>query len=518
MMSSSVPPRTTVAAQILTVLLAGASTCPAFTMQDVVARARALAAKPYQAPPTIPDALQNLTYDQYQSIRFKPERSLWRESHGNFEVAFMSPGLYYTHAVKMNVVDAAGVHAVPYDKDSFTYPSAAVAAKVPADLGFAGFKLTYPLNGPQQHDQFLVFAGASYFRGVGTDNVFGLSGRGIAVDTGLPSGEQFPVFTEFWLVRPSPDAHAVEFYALLEGQSLTGAYHFVAYPDTPTVLQVHAELFFRSDVELLGLAPLTSMFYYGENTVRPVAEWRPQVHDSDGLLVHDAATGEWLWRPLLNPLQLEMDDFETRRLGGFGLLQRQRRFSEYEDAGALYERRPSAWVEPVGNWGKGSVTLVQLPAPNENSDNMVAFWTPATAPAAGSSLKVSYRVGFGWDAMTGEPMGRARQTFVGSGNVVGGGDVAGAYRVVVDFVGGPLAGLAEDAAVQAVVTPEQGGKVIHQGVTYLAACGCWRLSMLVAPASGSPLVLRAYLKNGGDTLTETWTYRLPANNRISPGS
>lgn len=515
-MSSRVPPRAVVAAQILGIVLA-AATCAAFDLSDVAARAKAVAAASYAAPPTIPNALQKLTYDQYQRINFKQGRSLWRASHGDFEVEFMLPGLYYNHPVKINIIDAEGVHAVPFHKDDFAYPSSDIAAEVPADLGFAGFKLTYPLNDPQQHDQFLVFGGASYFRGVGTDNVFGLSARGIAIDTGLPSGEQFPVFTEFWLVRPSPDADALEFYALLEGQSLAGAYRFVTYPGAPTVVRVQAKLFFRSGVELLGAAPLTSMFYYGENTVRPPAEWRPQVHDSDGLLLHDAQTGEWLWRPLINPLQLEMDDFEVQRLAGFGLLQRQRSFADYEDAGAWYNLRPSAWVEPVGNWGKGSVTLVELPAPNETADNIVAFWSPAKEPAAGSSLEISYRLGFGWETMTGEPMGRAVQTFVGSGNVIGGGDVAGSYRVIVDFEGGPLTGLADGSAVMGVVTAEQGGRVVEQSVRYIAACRCWRLSMLVAPASDGPLVLRAFLKEGKDTLTETWTYRLPANNRIARG-
>jgi glucans biosynthesis protein len=497
-----------------------ATTSPAFDFNDVIAKAKALAQRAYQAPPGIPQALRNLSYDQYQGIRFRPDRSLWRASGSNFQVMLVPPGLYYTQIVTINVVDAEGVHEVPFHRADFDFASPDVKKLVPNDLGYAGFKLTFPWSdssGVTSH-QFLVFAGVSYFRAVGRDNVFGLSARGIAVDTGLPSGEEFPSFTEFWLVRPSPTARTAQLYGLLEGKSLAGAYWFIVTPGAATVLRVGAVLFPRTTIQLAGIAPLTSMFYYGENTPRPPGEWRPQVHDSDGLLLHDGSTGEWLWRPLINPRRLTMDQLQTQRLGGFGLIQRQTSFTDYEDPGALYGRRPSAWVEPRGDWGKGGVELVQLPARNETSDNIVAFWTPAAEPKAGERLSFSYRLSFGSESVAGEPMGRAAKTYVGNGNVMGGGDVAGAYRVIVDFEGGPLAELQPDAAVDAVITPEDGGQVLEHHVEYLQPAHRWRLSILARPASGKSLALRAFLKHGGATLTETWTYRLPPDNGIIGGA
>lgn len=504
---------------IFLLLAIGLSAAPpraaAFDYKDVVTKARTLAARLYSPPAPIPQFMHDLSFTQYQGIRFKPEMSLWR-GRARFNVMLVSPGYYYTHAVNINTVDAGGVHPVAYRKDAFTFSpdDDALAARIPPDLGYAGFKLTYPLHGPDIQNQFLVFAGASYFRGVGKDDSFGISARGLAVDTGLPSGEEFPSFIEYWLVQPGPDDTSMTVYALLDGESLTGAYAFQIHPGPATTIDVTATLFQRRQVQLLGIAPLTSMFYYGENTPRPTYEWRPQVHDSDGLLLHDGATGEWLWRPLINPRQLEMDYLQTARVDGFGLLQRHTAFSDYEDWGAHYERRPSTWVQAGGDWGKGSIVLVQIPAAQEISDNIVAFWAPAEPPPTGQPLTFTYRLGFGDPSVAAEPMGYAVHTFVGDGSVIGGGEAPGAYRIIVDFQGGTLDRLPGDAPVRGVVTPQDGGTVIEQFVQYMPAVHRWRLSILARPQGGKSLNLRAFLQSGGAALTETWTYRLPPGNAI----
>ncbi|HBP68785.1 MAG TPA: glucan biosynthesis protein G, partial [Alcanivorax sp.] len=289
-----------------------------FSFEDVIDKARALADESYQAPTPIPAFLRELTYEQYQGIRFKPENSLWIKSDARFQVMLMSPGLYFKHPVVLHEVDAEGVRPITYNKTDYNYTNEELAKRIPADLGHGGFKLTYPLQGPDSRNQFLVFAGASYFRAVGRDNSFGLSARGVAVNTGLPSGEQFPSFTEFWLVRPDAKSETMTVYALLDGRSLTGAYRFDVRTGDNTVMDVQARLFIRSDIEKLGIAPLTSMFFYGGNTARPRGEWRPRVHDSGGLLVHNGVSGEWLWRPLLNPKSLKLDYFQTESVQGFG--------------------------------------------------------------------------------------------------------------------------------------------------------------------------------------------------------
>lgn len=502
------------AATALALLLASVpSAARVFDLANVARMARQLAAKPYQPPAVVPGFLTGLDYQQYQRIRFKPSDSLWRQTGTHFQVMLIAPGEYFTHPVQIDVVNGNGVHPVPFHKDWFTWPKG-IAAKVPPDLGYAGLKLTFPLDKPGAHDQFLVFAGASYFRGVSRGENFGLSARGIAVDTGLASGEEFPNFTRFWLLRPSPRANALTLYALLDGPSLTGAYRFVVHPGSPTRIEVHAELFVRKHIALLGLAPLTSMFFYGTDTPRPAGEWRPQVHDSDGLLIH-SGTGEWLWRPLIDPSTLQMDYFEANAPRGFGLLQRDTRFSDYEDAGARYDNRPSAWVTTHGNWGAGHVVLVEIPSDTETNDNVVAFWSSDRAPEVNQACDLDYDLYFGPPSIANEPLARAMQTFVGAGPAPGTRAPSTGYRLVVDFAGGELDDLMPNAKVRAVVTGLDGTRVRQQQVFRVAPADAWRLSIEASPAANKPLALRAFLKLGGQTLSETWTYALPATNRFT---
>ena len=488
-----------------------------FNFDDVVKKAEALARQHYKAPIPIPKIMREMSYEAYQGIRFNPDRSLWRQSESRFQVMLLPPGKFYTHAVNLNVIDADGMQPVPFRKSDFTFADPEVQKRVPADVGVAGFKLTFPLNKKNEQNQFLVFAGASYFRAVGKENVFGISGRGLAIDTGLSTGEEFPAFTEFWLIRPSPDADEMVFYGLLDSKSLAGAYQFTVVPRQTTQLRVKATLFPRKNIQLIGIAPLTSMFFYGENTTRPTGEWRKQIHDSDGLQIHDGASGEWLWRPLLNPETLEMDYFMTDNVRGFGLLQRDVEFSDYEDLGARYDKRPSAWVEPQGDWGKGNVVLVQLPTNDETNDNIVAFWSARAPVTPETPLTLAYHVNFGKARIPQNPMGTVVNTFIGDGNRIGGGNVPGAYRIIVDFAGGPLAKHSASAPISSQVTAlDDCCEILEHYVMYNEIIKGWRLSILAKHAATKPLHLRAFLRNAESTLTETWTFRLPANNNILP--
>ena len=480
----------------------------AFSFQAVIDKAEQLAGSSWQAPPQVPTFLQDLSYHDYQGIRFKPERSLWADEDTPFGVMLTPPGLFYHHAVALNIIEGEQAEPLVFDKTQFDYPNSELEKLIPADVGYAGFRLTFPFADPEVANQFLVFAGASYYRAVGRDNNFGISGRGIAVDTGLPKGEEFPSFIEFWLEKPEADATSLRFYGLLDGKSLTGAYQFEVTPGDATSLQVRSVLFPRQNIDLIGVAPLTSMFYYGENTLRPDGEWRPEVHDSDGLLIHDGASGEWLWRPLNNPAALSMDYFSASQIKGFGLLQRDAEFRSYMDAEAGYGTRPSTWVEPQGDWGKGHLVLTQLPTADETNDNIVAFWTPETALERGNAYHYDYQVRFGNADLASSPMARAVDSFLGDGTRIGGGDAEGAVRVIVDFEGGPLAERSADAAVASQVTVLEDGELLEHFVEYVAPLERWRLSVLVRPAANRPLSLRAYLHEQEQTLTETWTYQL----------
>jgi glucans biosynthesis protein len=323
----------------------------------------------------------------------------------------------------------------------------------------------------------------------------------LAIDTGLPSGEEFPLFTEFWLVRPAPDARQITLYALLDSPSVTGAYAFVVEPGQHTVMHVRARLFLRKQVTELGIAPLTSMYLYGEDKPRPPNDWRPEVHDSDGLLMRSSRS-EWMWRPLGNPEKLRVSYFEFDNPQGFGLLQRDRRFQNYQDLETRHELRPNAWITPVGQWGRGFVKLVEIPSQKETNDNMVAYWLPRSLPPAGQALEIAYQISFESNEPDDSALARVVATRFGSG------DKEDWQRVVIDFAGGKLKSLPDAAPVKAFIGVGQDGRLVQQSVMRNSVTGGWRLAFQIKRARGKPLELRAYLQNGKDVLTETWSYQL----------
>lgn len=471
-----------------------------FGFNDVSALAKKAAGEAFRASPSVPDFLKELSYDGYRDIRFDVKRSLWRD-RGNFRLQFIHPGFLYGYAVRLNVIEAGAVTRVPFDPTMFTYGKNNFADKIPPDLGFAGFRVTYPLNQRDEFNHVAVFVGASYFRAVAKGEVFGLSARGLAIDTGLPSGEEFPFFKEFWLERPAPDARQITLYALLDSPSVTGAYAFVLQPGQRTVMQVRARLFLRKAVTELGIAPLTSMYLYGEDKPRPPNDWRPEVHDSDGLLMR-SRQDEWMWRPLGNPEKLRVSYFEYDNPRGFGLLQRDRRFQNYEDLETRHELRPNAWITPVGQWGKGFVKLVEIPSQKEANDNVVAYWLPRPLPAPGQAFEIAYQIGFESNDPMDAPLARAVATRFGNG------DKEDWQRVVIDFEGGKIKSLPDSAPVKAVIGVGQDGQLMQQSVMRNAVTGGWRLAFQIKRARGKPLELRAYLQNGKDVLTETWGYQL----------
>jgi len=496
-------------AAIALLLLAGsyARSAGSFTFDDVGARAQTLAHEAYRSddrPP--PDELCGLTYDQYRDIRFRPDHALWRAEHLPFEAMFFHLGKYQKAPVRIDEVVAGDVRHVPYDCKDFDYGHNTLAPEKWGDLGFAGFRAHYALNDPAYKDELVVFLGGSYFRALAAGLRYGLSARGLAIDTVGGSGEEFPRFTEFWLVRPAASARTLTVYALLDSPRATGAYQFDVHPGSETVIDVRARVFLRGRVATLGLAPLTSMFFFGENQPHRT-DFRPEVHDSDGLLVA-TGDGEWLWRPLLDPNQTLTTSFAMRALRGFGLMQRDRSFASYEDAEARYELRPSAWVEPVGSWGPGRVELVQLHTADETNDNIVAYWVPKELPSTGRPLDLAYRVHWQGTEMQRPPGAWVVQTRAGRGFAELGDDER---QFVVDFTGPSLAALPAGAPVHAVVTAPSNGEIVESNAYRVDATGGWRMIVRVKQTRpNEPTELRGFLQNGKDVLTETWSNIVPA--------
>jgi glucans biosynthesis protein len=489
-----------------------AQTAGALGLEDVARRAKQLAASAYADPRgSVPQWLLDLNYDQYRDIRFRPERALWGDRKLPFSVQFFHPGFFYDRAVSIHVVSSFGaVSPVSFSPDQFDYGRNEFESRVPQDLGYAGFRIHYPIKSTSYHDEVAAFLGASYFRAVGRDQVYGLSARGVAIDTALSSGEEFPWFREFWLVQPAPGAQELTLFALLDSPSATGAYRFVVAPGPQTHVDVEMRLFPRRTLGKLGIAPLTSMFLHGESAAGNVADYRPEVHDSDGLLV-SASSGEWLWRPLENPQDLSVTSFELVNPRGFGLVQRDRAFDHYQDIEARPDLRPSAWVQPKGDWGAGRVELVEIPTRNDTNNNVVAYWVPQMAASTNTPISYAYSVFWYGDDRVRPPGGRSVATRQD------GGTHPKARRLVVDFEGEALRRLPADAVVEGRVSmiPSRGAsaglpqtaELLEQQVIRNPATGGWRL-VLQVNSPDDPVELRAFLRHGADAVSETWSYLL----------
>jgi glucans biosynthesis protein len=488
-----------VLAGLVAIVLAAVSptwAAAAFDFSVVEARARALAAQPHVAPAeNVPAWMQELNYDRHRAIVFDPDHAWWRREKLPFQLQFFHPGWLFKTPVRINEVVGGEARPIQFSADLFKYGKQKVG-EIPPDLGFAGLRIHYPLVRPT--DELAVFLGASYFRSVGRGLQYGLSARGLAINTGEPVPEEFPRFVEFWVERPAPGAAAITLHALLDSPSVVGAYRLTIRPGDDTVMDVKASLFFRGKPAVVGLAPLSSMYQHGENTGWSRDDFRPEVHDSDGLLMHTGA-GEWLWRPLTNPAGTRVSSFQDRAPRGFGLLQRDREFAHYDDIEANYHQRPSAWIEPVGDWGEGAVRLLEFHTADETNDNIAACWVPARLPPPGVPLTYSYRLHWMREMPGTPPAGYVVSTR--QGVVL---DHPERRRFVVDFAGlhaKPGRDLRADLTVVA------GASVVPSpGVSWIEPLQVWRVAFELVPEAGKPPVeLRLFLRERGDIVTETWS-------------
>ncbi|APQ13182.1 glucan biosynthesis protein G [Pseudomonas oryzihabitans] len=489
----------------------------AFSLDDVAAKAKELSGQKFVAPKSnLPASFSGMKYADYQQITFNQDKAYWKDAKTPFRLNFYHEGMQYSVPVKINEVTATGVEEIKYDPSMFNFGKLQVDQAQLKDLGFAGFKVLYPLNKAGKEDEVMTMLGASYFRVIGKNQVYGLSARGLAIDTALPSGEEFPRFTEFWIEQPQPDRRNLVIYALLDSPRATGAYRLVLTPGSDSTVDVESKVFLRDNVNKLGIAPLTSMYLFSPTQPSPQVNYRPALHDSDGLAIA-AGNGEWLWRPLNNPRRLSVSTYTIENPRGFGLLQRGHHFYQYEDLDERYDKRPSGWVEPKGDWGKGRIELVEIPTPDETNDNIVAFWTPEKLPEKGQSIDMNYRINFtvdepkfhtknlAWVTQTRMSTGDVRQP-----NLVRQADGSLAY--IIDFAGPNLEDLPDDSQVDSQVSLDANGELVDHSVRYNPVTKGYRLTLkLKVKDATKPVEMRANLAQGDKPLSETWTYQLPAN-------
>lgn len=479
-----------------------------FGFVDVMRRAEALSKEKYsdQDIAHLPKPLQDLGYDQYRDIRFQPDKAIWLTEKLPFILRFFHRGFLFNRQVAINLIEAGEQKPMAFNPDLFSYGPSAAALKdhVSPDLGFAGMQILFPLLDDQNYSEVAAFLGASYFRAVAKGLSYGLSARALTVDTALSKGEEFPYFREFWIEKPDKDAVELTLYALLDSASVTGAYRFTIKPGMTTHFKVKVELFMRQAVTKLGIAPLTSMYYHGALSEQFYGDFRPQVHDSDGLLLA-FGNGEWLWRPLNNRQTLRVNRFNANSLRGFGLMQRSRNFSDYQDLEAYYQQRPNAWVELSDRINKnGAVELVEIPTDAERNDNIVAHWVMNEPVKAGDQLGFEYQLAFGAEATDKTPGAFVKSSRIGNG----GSDSLGKHlrKFVLDFAGDNLAALPAETAVEAIVSASV-GKILNKGVQYNPFTKGWRVFFELLPDGHDDIELRCFLRTGPNVLSETWSYQ-----------
>ena len=473
-----------------------------FSFEMLIGWAKRLSQRPFQKA-TVRDfkLLEGLDYDTYQQIRFRPDLAIWPHDGSAYPVEPFHIGRYFKKPVRIFVVSADGLaRELLYSSDLFTWGSINFSKSLPPYGGFAGFRV---LLAPGEAD-WLSFLGASYFRSPGETRQYGLSSRGLAIDVAMPEPEEFPHFTSFWL-ESLAGGRGIVVNALLDSPRITGAYRMEARRENGTLMTVRAHLFPRADIERVGIAPLTSMFWYAKHNHRAGIDWRPEIHDSDGLAIW-TGTGERIWRPLNNPSGIQTSTFFDAHPKGFGLMQRERRFNGYEDDGAFYHKRPSLWVEPLGDWGKGAVQLVEIPTDDEVHDNIVAYWIPKEPYRADRHYETRYQLHWRSDEPYPAAVARAVATRLGVGGIPGGVRPRGTVKYVVDFHGGKLRQFSKRGEIEAVVTSASGG-IERKAVYPIVETDKWRVTFDFKSTSSDPTDIRLYLRRGNEALSETWLFQ-----------
>ena len=473
----------------------------AFDPNHVVDLARALSQQDYVAPRSVPEAWTEISYEDYVSIWFDTRNGLWaNEPETPLQLDVFSPGLYFPNPINIAIVEGGTARPLKFDFNVFDKTDKFPDLPVDDTLGYSGLRLRAELEKAGIFTEFAVFQGASYFRAIGTGNIYGLSARGLTIDTASRQGEEFPNFRSFWLEKPESGAKTFVLHALLDSESCCGAYRFEITPGAPLVMDVTTTLFPRRSISNIGIAPLTSMFQYDQTNRHRFSDFRPAVHDSDGLLIVNGA-GETIWRPLANPKELQISAFVDRNPQGFGLMQRAREYRDFADLEALYHRRPGVWVEPKGDWGRGSVALVEIPTLSEVYDNIVCYWRPSGGLDKGSETELSYRLTWGEDQKYGKGL-TVLNTMIGS-----------AFEndstiVLIDFEDSDQ--VPEDLSEVTIIVNSTAGESSSGVLQRNPETGGPRLAFKFHPGEETLIEFRAQLRLNGEPLSEVWLYRWTA--------
>ena len=468
--------------------------------------AEQLSSQPFVKTPMMQIDTGRITYDRYQHIKFQQKKTFWRDEDLPFQLEFMHPGMHFIRPIELFSWEKGTAQPIKFSSSYYDYSEVKSLnlEQDEAKMGFTGFRILSKLgktNPGDMHAETVAFQGASYFRALGQEQKYGLSARGLAINTSLEGQEEFPDYTQFWLEKPAKEAKQLVFCALLDSPSTTGATRFVLTPGKTTDMELETQLYPRQDMAEIGIAPLTSMFFHGENSQQQYGDYRPEVHDSDGLMIQQGQ--DWTWQPLVEVPYINFQSTPVDKLSGFGLMQRDRDFDHYQDLEAWYHARPSVWIEPLEDWGKGSVQLLCLHTESDIVDNIVAYWK---SDAGQAFRHLHYRLSWRSDEPPAHTLGKVVATRATNKAVDSLPGHKGRIRFIIDF--NDLQKLEKLPVAEVRLNGEvQTKPAVVQENPYVKG---WRVIAAVFPETcDKPMMATIRLTNGGNPVSETWSYPIP---------
>ncbi len=467
-----------------------------FGPNTVLDLSRALAKKPYEAPKTtLPDPFNNLTYDQYVAIRPKPGAAIWSGDNVGFAIEPLHRGFVFSTPMDIYVVEGGFARKLTYDSSAFDFGKLVIPANLP-DIGFSGFRVLRTSEGGSY--EVALYQGASFFRAAARGQNFGVTARGLSIRTAEPQGEEFPIFRSVWIEKPTLTDSVLVIHALLDSPSLTGAYRFTLRPGEATIIDTEMTLTTRAAVDHFGLSAMSGTYVFGPLDHKRPDDIRPMVHEVDGLQML-TGKGEWVWRPISNRNTLQISAFSDSNPRGFGLLQRDRSFEDYQDDDAHWEVRPSLWIEPIGDWADGEVRLVEIPSDSENNDNIIAYWRPRASLAANAEIAYAYRQFWSWTPPARPPLATVVESREGK---VG----AKWRRFLVEFSSDAFANpeRLDQIKPNAAANP---GRITGVRSFPSKERKTFRVVFDLEPTSDGVSELRLVLEADGKPASETWLYR-----------
>jgi glucans biosynthesis protein len=468
-----------------------------FSDQLVMEAARALAKRPFVSPQTaLPDPFQNLNQEQFQAIRARPERHAWTGENRGFVLEPLHRGFIYQAPVALHLVEDGVTRRLVYDSGRFAFGRLQPPGGLP-DIGFSGFRLHVEAEGGPR--EVAAFQGGTFFRSAARGQVHGALARALAIRTADTRGEEFPAFRAFWIERPHGRDLAVV-HAVADSESAVAYFRFSLRPGDVTILDTEATVFARAAVDHVGIAPMQATFLFAANRRRNVDDYRPAVHEASGLQILNGRS-EWIWRPLNNPESLQISSFMDENPRGFGLVQRDRDFAQYQDDDQRYDLRPSLWIEPIGDWGPGVVQLVEIPTDAEIHDNIIAYWRPRQPMPAGGEIAHAYRQFWCWQPPERPPLALAQGFRTGRGG--------GRRRhFLIEFTDA-MFGSETPPDVRPLVSAPPG--TIHNlRLLFNAGRKSARVHFDLEPGGETGIELRLQLLAGDRPVSETWLYRWTA--------